>query len=362
MEDDVLAAVPYKDFIVNWPIFLVKNHPMNMWNFAVGGASVNQTITPGDKSCYPMTEQFKFFENQMAVGQKYSNWSGLDSLVSIWFGINDILIELFKIYEDNNWIDKWEETAINISKEIVDSMFNIVNKLHSHGVYNFLFITVPPMEKIPEFKGNDIYSSLVSIFNSQIIYKAGEYQTSHTETNVFVYNAYDEFNYLLEHKFSLSIIVDDRVPEEKESMKDLFFWRDGSHASNIVHRALAADIEKFLLTVETVSHGKTGYVMNLLWNPECETLEDDYPCCSKNNSMAYYRDKDAYGIENNKWCGLVSSEIEKCFAKYLGFPCCGTDVCNDIIYEDIVSPWDKKNNLWCAITPENTLCQTNNQV
>jgi len=77
------------------------------------------------------------------------------------------------------------------------------------------------------------------------------------------------------------------------------------------------------------------------------SLKPSYPCC--NGDKVVYTDKDGdWGVENGKWCGIVSdhSEEDTCFSISLGYKCC--EKCN-VVDIDENGEWGVENNRWCGI-------------
>lgn len=295
-----------------------------------------------------MTNQFEFFKNQMALGKKYSNWSGDKSLIGIWFGINDIHAEV------NSGLDVSEETA--------ESLINIVNDLYSEGGRNFLFINIPSIEKFPMYSDWKLtIEELILNLNSALEKKVMEFHMSHNDANIFIYNAYDEINHIIENKSQYNFSVVDKSPDYGETDVDSYLLRDDNHLSSRAHKILAQDMEDFLLLKEKESLELTHTIRpNSQNQKECFTSHEDvgYPCCSADNTLAYYRDSyGAWGVENGGWCGLIPSKIDPCWAKYISFQCCSTDSCSYAIYEDIAGQWAVENEQWCVITSSNTLCE-----
>ncbi|ORX75220.1 hypothetical protein BCR32DRAFT_249723 [Anaeromyces robustus] len=250
--------------IKNWPTHLIKEHPINVYNFAVGGAPVDHDIIDNDKSCYSMTEQYEFFNNQMTVGKKYSNWTSDETLMTIWFGINDVFGKTYAPI-----MQKYSNEVID--EMTAKSMFNIVNKLYDHGLRNFLFMNVPPMDKFPIFKDYPDIIDYVIKFNNVIQKYVENFQSSKPDTNVFIYNAFDEVYHIMENKYQYNIIYTDDYSKGKNNNvnPDLYFWRDDSHLSNYVQSILTKDLDKFLTQQEKESKDLTGY--NLMNRPPLYT-------------------------------------------------------------------------------------------
>jgi len=301
-----------------------------------------------------MTRQYTYFNNQMALGKKYSNWSGYESLVGSWFGINDLMAKLSVVYYGR----KTKEESNEFDFIFVESMFKVLKDVYDEGARNFIINLLPPMEKFPYFIENvweELEGSVLN-FNKNVIEFAKKFQNENTSANVFVYNAYDEFNYLLETSSQYGIKNIDKPPKDENPDSSTYFWRDITHPTNRIQKMIAQDIEKFLSEQEKVSKELTGYTSTTSQN-ECNTLDSGFPCCSRGNDVAFFRDRTSvWGIENGDWCGIIPPTIDVCWSKYISFSCCSTDTCTVLQYKDNAGSWGLENNSWCGISSLNTLC------
>ncbi|ORX76943.1 hypothetical protein BCR32DRAFT_196619, partial [Anaeromyces robustus] len=197
--------------------------------------------TGGYQVSPPMTKQYEWFTKNMLTGQKYSNWDGESSLFIVWFGINDI----------NGKSRITKKTSSEVDELITTSMFNMVNDMYDNGAKNFMFIYVPPMEKFPAYINNrntNIKTEVIN-FNENLNKFAKNFQATHLDTNVLVYNSYDEFNYIMENKNEYNI--EDITYECKVNnyqICETYFWMDDFHPTQTIHKYLAEDINEFLNT------------------------------------------------------------------------------------------------------------------
>ncbi|KAG4083484.1 hypothetical protein H8356DRAFT_1017468 [Neocallimastix lanati (nom. inval.)] len=311
----------------NWPLFLIRRrHPMNMWNFADSGAVVDSDIIPS--GAMPMTKQYEYFEIHMSCTEKYSNWRSDQTLIGIWFGINDVM---------NKVKDKKMDSDEKYTP-IIECMFRIINKLYDRGARHFIIFNVPELEDFVNFQIHPV-SGLhkeVLLFNKMITENARKFQKEHLDTNVFVYNAYNELKYIMEHKekYGYTITKDEWYHNGERSLSDIpndYFWRDGFHPSKYVQEDLAMAVDDFLVMIEKISREVTNtqsqsqsqsQTSTNLNDEECWALKLNYTCCSKNVTIARYRDN--YGTwndENEVRCGLYLHSVDQCFDKYLGRPC-----------------------------------------
>jgi len=242
----------------NWPQFLIDMHPMNMWNFAISGAVVDTKIVSGAMPATPMTEQYDWFLKNMAPGKKFGNWKGESSLFAIWFGINDLG-------------SKGNNSGSQIDERIATSMFNMVDGMYKQGGRNFMIIYVPPIEKCPVYLNgmNSNIKAFVPVYNNILNKHAKDFQASHPDTNVFVYDSYNEFDYIMENRSKYGITNIDSTcgggfgfgfgwgnGGNNNCDSNTYFWKDVIHPTPTVHKPLAQDMNDFLEANEKASQKK----------------------------------------------------------------------------------------------------------
>eukprot|EP00833_Pecoramyces_ruminatium_P002818 jgi/Orpsp1_1/1176850/evm.model.c7180000059258.1 len=349
----------------NWPQFLIDMHPMNMWNFAISGAVVDPKVVDGNAQFTPMTEQYQYFLKNMAQGKKFGNWKGDSSLFAIWFGINDIGSK-----RRNEGL-----TSSQIDEKIATSMFNMIEGMYKEGARNFMFIYVPPIEKCPVYSNgmNPNIKTDVPNYNNNLNKYAKNFQASHPDTNVFVYDSYNEFDYIMENKSKYGITNIDSTcgggfgfgfgwGNGNNCNSDTYFWKDVIHPTPTVHKPLAEDMNDFLEANEKASKQNIGQDSqggkdnkdNQEKQGDCWATALGYSCCTSTSTVVFTDDNGDWGIENNDWCGIVSAS--PCWAKPLGYECCNTKTCRNVLYSDDDGDWDVENGEWCGITSNNTKC------
>ncbi|ORX84870.1 hypothetical protein BCR32DRAFT_217495 [Anaeromyces robustus] len=351
----------------NWPQFLIDMHLMKMWNYAVGGACVDLSLINGDPENTPMTDQYAWFLKNMSKGKKFANWDGDTSLFVIWFGINDI--------NGMSGIDDVLNSGIN--EKIATSIFNMVEGMYKEGAKNFLFIYVPSLVKFPAYANEDgtgVYNENLSYvidevpeYNNNLNQYAKNFQEIHPDTNVFVYNAYDEFDYIMENKSEYGIVNIRDKCSYTCNMKT-YFWNDNYHPTAHVHKILAKDINTYLKQNEKDSREITHEPLQENTSQDnCWSLKLGYSCCTSNDIILYSDADGDWSVENNEWCGIIKSNNnnkeeeddydDECWADYFNYKCCSTRNCRSVYLTDANGDWDIEDGQWCGITSKNTICK-----
>lgn len=234
----------------NWITKLIdiQNHKVWLWDYAHNGAVVDFNLVPRDEENTSFNFQYdKFIDN--LCNKPLKRWSSKSTLFTIWFGTNDI------IYMNHDQ----GVSSRDIIDNIIRIIFDKVQGLYNHGAKNFLFIYVPTIEKSPLNKDNSLYLgySDTTYYNDKIKNYAINFANTHSDCNVFIYDAYMEYNYILENKeeFGIENISDNCQSSKEKCGKDTkYFWYNDIQPSYRVQEALGQDIHEFLTSRQVVIH------------------------------------------------------------------------------------------------------------
>jgi hypothetical protein len=119
------------------------------------------------------------------------NWAGSNTLFAIWIGINDIGATFTK-----------GSAAFTIYDEILAEYTLLINQLYSVGARNFIFISVPTIDRSPGTiaRGATIAEeekAAVVQWNQRLANVAQDFKTNHTDTNNWIFDANALFSELL---------------------------------------------------------------------------------------------------------------------------------------------------------------------
>lgn len=125
----------------NWIDFLITQHNSSLllsYNFASGGATTDASlVTPFQSTVLSLVDQVSLFSNNLASKPSYAPWTSENALFATWIGVNDV---------GNKWSDSSWST---LSQTIINRYLSQTQILYNAGARNFLFLTVPPIQKTP---------------------------------------------------------------------------------------------------------------------------------------------------------------------------------------------------------------------
>jgi len=231
----------------NWGLYFAEDiHPMKLWGYAYDGAVIDTEVITALTPEYAMTEQYEYFLKNMSVGNPFEHeWNSDSTIFAIWFGINDIIDKMLS--GANTKDDTFNE---EIDTKDINSMFNMVQGMYVNGARNFLFFYVPPIDKAPFNSFYPILRSPEDIVKFNKILKGfvEEFKDQYPDTNVFIYNSYNEFHYILENhsNYNITEINNYCTISEICSNPENYYWADAIHPTFKVHEIIAKDIDALL--------------------------------------------------------------------------------------------------------------------
>lgn len=125
----------------NWVDIMTTNSPLNTltYDFAVGGASVNNSLIQGAHADTPaFLNQSATWLNNIKAKPSYCPWTAANSVHVIWFGRNDVFWQVSQNASMTTRLDA-----------VMTSYMNIVNSLWMAGARQFVVIGMPPMAREP---------------------------------------------------------------------------------------------------------------------------------------------------------------------------------------------------------------------
>jgi len=239
---------------LKWNSVMSKNNNMTLYNFAYGGAVIDRNIIPQSPFHSSFLLQYDQFIERMSEGKKFGNWNGNDTLFGFWFGTND------NLYLDRDTYDS-DDKVKDIFKTIFETLFSKVNDMYNMGARNFLFIKAVNLNKFPQVKDGKSRSIRKKLektkgyINDFIIKNAENFHNNHNDTNIYVYGADNEYDYIMEnykqYNYTSNSEYYNKHGEKKGKDVNDYIWIDGLHSTPKTQRILAENIEYLLETGDT---------------------------------------------------------------------------------------------------------------
>lgn len=176
-------------------------------------------------------------------------WTSSNTLFSLWFGINDI-ISTSGFY------------TADILPKVVSDYHGLLETLYANNARNFLVLNVPAIERSPAivgfgFKKAGVIKEYIATFNGLLADMLAAFQTAHPDVKVFSVDANSLFRLALENPkaypetaqirnttgvcraYSSGTPTPDTFYQECGVPANQYFWHDGLHPSEPVHRLVA---------------------------------------------------------------------------------------------------------------------------
>jgi len=227
-----------------------------VFNLAVGGAVTDNALVtpylPGIPSLVDQTNQFVEYLAPKPAGAK---WASDNTLFAIWIGINDV---------GNSW--GWTNvTQAGFHSTIMDRYFESVEKMYDAGGRSFLFLTVPPINRAPQFVelGKAVTTTVTASladYNSQLSKRIESFKATHRGLQqVTLFNTGNIFNTILDNADALGFVnvtgyavpYENGKPEKTTQIPPFapvssYFWLNTLHPLYTIHYSLAHAISTVL--------------------------------------------------------------------------------------------------------------------
>ncbi|KZV98253.1 hypothetical protein EXIGLDRAFT_832338 [Exidia glandulosa HHB12029] len=219
----------------NWVDYLLVKYNSTVtmgYDFAVSGATVDNALIKNTVSFADQVVQFtKGYTANGKPGGKLKSWTGANSAVAMWFGINDIGLTYMKSGDRLAFNDK-----------ILDKYFEQVRTLYTLGHRNFVFLNVPPVNRSPMMiseKVGDKVKPIILNYNSKLAKRVATFKTNHPNAKVTLIDTHTVMRNLLnspkKHGFKDATTFSHT---EKTVM-----WCNNYHISPGVHDFVARAVE-----------------------------------------------------------------------------------------------------------------------
>lgn len=220
---------------VNWIDALVHDRaPANTlcYNFAWVGATV--TRSPDD----PPVGQYYTFTDQVAEFQQSkssADWTGNNSLVITWFGVNDVALNTALGLPLKN-----SASSSNGYSGIVVPYFDQLNDLYEAGLRDFFVLDVPPIDRAPTATGKGEETVLntrsnITAFNHVLRNSANAFTSAHAGSQISFLNTTTVFDSVLNSPVQYG------APNSScwNSDGHTCLWSNDAHPATAIHQAVS---------------------------------------------------------------------------------------------------------------------------
>ncbi|RPA72828.1 hypothetical protein BJ508DRAFT_419279 [Ascobolus immersus RN42] len=244
----------------NWIGYLATSYNktrQSVWNLAYGGATIDsELVKPWRDDVLSLKDQVNnLFVPYLAKPTAPANlkWKADKSLFLFWIGINDI--------GNSYWLGDFD----NFHKKLLDEYFTLVNTLYSKGARNFVFLTVPPVERSPLILGQGEWSIeneglALASFNAKLNTYVKEFQKKNRAAWTKVFDTKPVFDQMLDQpaKYGFGNVTSycddyqngtpawDTYYEQCAIPVDQYFWLNSLHPTHKVHKEVAKRLARVL--------------------------------------------------------------------------------------------------------------------
>ncbi|KAL6902705.1 hypothetical protein GGI43DRAFT_382884 [Trichoderma evansii] len=255
----------------NWVDFLTVTYNASVffsYDLAVSGATLDNDIV-GTTSITSVKQQIvsQFIPGYVSpiTVPKPPQWTGNNTLFTIWVGINDI----------GATYAKGSASTATVNQELISEYTSLVEQLYAAGARNFVFITVPTIDRSP---GTIALGATVAEqekidvvqWNQLLLKMAESEKVLHTDTNIWTYDANALFAKILDDVTSFpqtagitnttgfcaayanGTPTDDYFDPSCGVLVNQYFWLNSLHPRTPVHDVIAQVLSRELLAGPTI--------------------------------------------------------------------------------------------------------------
>ncbi|KAL4902161.1 hypothetical protein BDW74DRAFT_186946 [Aspergillus multicolor] len=222
---------------MNWVGYLAtvyNDTTVLSYNHAVYSATVNNTVTPNPSVPEDLVHQVSsIFEPHYCLSAETGvNWASDSAVFTVWMGINDVLL-----------LSKETDPFKDIPT-VLESYFNLIDRLHDCGARHFLLFNVPPLARSPQILAREpldieLHDILTREYNRELQHAIQEWGSTNRESKISMFDAWTFFNAILDHATTYGF-------RDNECMGQGCVWWDDLHPTSVAHHILAQDVAKFL--------------------------------------------------------------------------------------------------------------------
>ncbi|KAK0466549.1 SGNH hydrolase-type esterase domain-containing protein [Armillaria novae-zelandiae] len=202
------------------------------YNLAYGGATISaDLVAPFDPTVLSLTDQVNQFLDNYASKPSTTPWTSVDTLFSVWIGINDI---------GNSYYLGGDRDAF--SDTLLDAYFALIQQLYNVGARNFLFLNVPPIDRSPLMLAQSDWSqttekSVIEGFNTKLTARAASLKANHSGVTTWIWDSNAAFTTILDSPTTYGF-------DDATTFGDSpgLFWINNLHPTSPAHEYFGKDV------------------------------------------------------------------------------------------------------------------------
>jgi phospholipase/lecithinase/hemolysin len=215
-------------------VISVYNHSLLLsYNFAYGGATTDATLViPYTSTVQSFVDQVTIFSDNLAAKPSYAPWTSSNTLFAVWIGVNDV---------GNAW---YASNWATLAPQIVARYFSQVQILYNAGARNFVFLSVPPIQRTP-LDLTDTAADQASIaaavvtYNNLIANNLATFKSSNSEVKAWIYDTAPPFNTVLDNPTAYG--APDNTCVNADGLSCL--WYNNYHPGQKIHDLVAKGVQ-----------------------------------------------------------------------------------------------------------------------
>ncbi|KAF8058624.1 hypothetical protein FPV67DRAFT_1720474 [Lyophyllum atratum] len=247
-----LGNPPYPGYTAtggeNWVDFVTTKNNRSLiftYNYAYGGATIDaKLVAPYQPTVLSLTDQVNQFLSGAGTKPSSTPWTSANALFSIFIGINDI----GNSYYLSGDRAAFSDTLLNAEFALVQKLvlvrdltettmaFRVTKPSSNVGARNFLFVTVPPIDRSPLMLAQPAASqaaekTVIAGFNSKMAAKTSAFKSANSGVSTWTWDANTQFTIILNSPGTYGF--KDATSYGSASNQ---FWGNDYHPSSYAHK------------------------------------------------------------------------------------------------------------------------------
>lgn len=200
-----LTYIMYSEYVTE----TYNTSSMRTYNLAVGGSTVdNALVQPNYMGSTSLRQQIReqFLPRYVLNTENLTApWTANDTLFSMWFGINDVVISSGKMQYTpldrifDSYMASMQMVRILLAMKNSHCSKRILTpyQLYDAGARNFLLLNIPPIDLVYVTYDTTTMRSDIASFNSRLLSLRLHFQRAHPLATAYVFDVYELYQQIL---------------------------------------------------------------------------------------------------------------------------------------------------------------------